>query len=136
MEMEKLIKAIEKEYSKSIDVFFEYAWREKIDEFLNADTKYAKLVDWINERIETHRNTIDIFNPADRTEQYTNGFFELYRKACEEIAMLINFKIIILDKRCSMQMRENVEYAICKIFNVYYNKELDSYISKLGEENV
>ena len=45
-------------------------------------------------------------------------------------------KIIILDKRCSIQMRENVEYAICKIFNVYYNKELNSYISKLGEENV
>lgn len=136
MQAEDLIKAVENEYGKSKDEYFNYAWREKITECLNEENKYSKLIEWINERIDLNKININIFNPADRTEQYTNGFFELYRKSCEEIAMLINFKIIILDKRCSIQMRENVEYAICKIFNVYYNKELDSYISKLGEENV
>lgn len=136
MQAEDLIKAVEKEYGKSKDEYFNYAWREKITECLNEENKYSKLIEWINERIDLNKININIFNPADRTEQYTNGFFELYRKSCEEIAMLINFKIIILDKRCSIQMRENVEYAICKIFNVCYNKELDSYISKLGEENV
>lgn len=136
MQAEDLIKAVEKEYGKSKDEYFNYAWREKITECLNEENKYSKLIEWINERIDLNKININIFNPADRTEQYTNGFFELYRKSCEEIAMLINFKIIILDKRRSIQMRENVEYAICKIFNVCYNKELDSYISKLGEENV
>ena len=136
MQAEDLIKAVEKEYGKSKDEYFNYAWREKITECLNEENKYSKLIEWINERIDLNKININIFNPADRTEQYTNGFFELYRKSCEEIAMLINLKIIILDKRCSIQMRENVEYAVCKIFNVYYNKELDSYISKLGEENV
>lgn len=136
MQAEDLIKAVEKEYGKSIDEYFNYAWREKITECLNEENKYNKLIEWINERIDLNKININIFNPADRTEQYTNGFFELYRKSCEEMAMLINLKIIILDKRCSIQMRENVEYAVCKIFNVYYNKELDSYISKLGEENV
>lgn len=136
MQAEDLIKAVEKEYGKSIDEYFNYAWREKITECLNEENKYSKLIEWINERIDLNKININIFNPADRTEQYTNGFFELYRKSCEEMAMLINLKIIILDKRCSIQMRENVEYAVCKIFNVYYNKELDSYISKLGEENV
>lgn len=136
MQAEDLIKAVEKEYGKSKDEYFNYAWREKITECLNEENKYSKLIEWINERIDLNKININIFNPADRTEQYTNGFFELYRKSCEEMAMLINLKIIILDKRCSIQMRENVEYAVCKIFNVYYNKELDSYISKLGEENV
>lgn len=128
MEIEKLIKAIEKEYDKNRDVFFEYAWREKINEFLNADTKYARLVDWINERIKMHRDTINAFNPADRTEQYTNGFFEHYRKACEELAMLINLKWIILDNRCTMAMRDNIEYTICKIFNIHYNDLLKCYV--------
>ena len=136
MQAEDLIKAVEKEYGKSKDEYFNYAWREKITECLNEENKYSKLIEWINERIDFNKININIFNPADKTKQYTNGFFNLFKKSCEEIAMLINFKIIILDKKCSIQMRENVEYAICKIFNVYYNKELDSYISKLGEENV
>ena len=136
MQAEDLIKAVEKEYGKSKDEYFNYAWREKITECLNEENKYSKLIEWINERIDLNKININIFNPADKTKQYNNGFFNLFKKSCEEMAMLINFKIIILDKRCSMQMRENVEYAICKIFNVCYNKELDSYISKLGEENV
>lgn len=123
-----LIKAIELEYRKSKDMYFGYAWREKINEILSNESKYARLVEWINERIDFNREVIDLFNPADRTEIYSNGFFKTYCNACKELAMLINFKEIILDNRCTTKMRENVEYVICKVFGVYYNETLGCYV--------
>ena len=49
-------------------MYFGYAWREKINEILSNESKYARLVEWINERIDFNREVIDLFNPADRTE--------------------------------------------------------------------
>lgn len=128
MKSEDLIKAIERQYNKSRDAYFSYAWREKVNEFLSDESKYARLVDWINDRIDFNRDTIDVFNPADRTEQYNNGFFKKYCEACKELAMLINFKEIILDNHCTTKMRENIEYAICKFFNIHYNEQLRCYV--------
>lgn len=128
MNSENLIRVIEKEYAKTQDIYFSYAWRERVEETLKEESKYARLVEWINERVNLNKTIIDMFNPADRNEQYNNGFFSNYRKACEELAMLINMKCIILDNRCSSKMRENIEYAICKIFGIHYSQELGYYL--------
>lgn len=128
MRSEDLIKAIEKQYAKSRDTYFSYAWREKVDEWLDNESRYARLVDWINERIEDKQTTIDVFSPADKGEWYTNDYFKSYRSACEEIAMLIHLKWLLLDNRCTIKMRENIEYTICKVFNVHYNEMLKCYV--------
>lgn len=128
MDSQKLIEAIEKEYDKSLDTFFSYAWREKVDEFLDDESKYSRLVDWINEQIDLCKDNINIFNPADKIKQYSNGFFNIYSNACKNIAMLLNFKGIILDKRCTTKMREDIEYTICKVFNIHYSEQLKIYI--------
>jgi hypothetical protein len=128
MEFDNLVRAIEKEYKKSKEAFFAYAWRETVGSTLAIENKYSTLIDWINERICLNADIINIFNPADKTEQYTNGFFNTYRNACEELAMLLNFKEILLDDRCTVQMRENIEYAICKMFDMYYNEQLNNYV--------
>lgn len=128
MRSEDLIKAIEKQYAKSRDTYFSYAWREKVDEWLDNESRYARLVDWINERIEDKQTTIDVFSPADKGEWYTNDYFKSYRSACEEIAMLIHLKWLLLDNRCTIKMRENIEYTICKVFNVHYSEMLKCYV--------
>lgn len=128
MRSEDLIKAIEKQYAKSRDIYFSYAWREKVDEWLDNESRYARLVDWINERIEYNQTTIDVFSPADKGEWYRNDYFKSYRSACEEIAMLTHLKWLLLDNRCTTKMRENIEYTICKVFNVYYDEMLKCYV--------
>lgn len=128
MRSEDLIKAIEKQYAKSRDTYFSYAWREKVDEWLDNESRYARLVDWINERIDDKQTTIDVFSPADKGEWYTNDYFKSYRSACEEIAMLIHLKWLLLDNRCTTKMRNNIEYTICKVFNVHYNEMLKCYV--------
>ncbi len=128
MKSEDLIKAIESQYDKSRDVFFSYAWRKCIGECLTDENKYARLVDWINKKIKENLEDINIYNPADRNEKYTNGFFESYCNACKELAMLINLKWIMLDDRCSLKMRENIEYTICKVFNIKFDSKYNMYI--------
>lgn len=136
MKGEDLIKAIEKQYAKSRDTYFSYAWREKVDEWLDSESKYARLVDWINERIEESQANIDLFSPADRPKWYTIGFFETYRKACGEIAMLIHLKWLLLDNRCTTKMRANIEYTICKIFHIHYNDIMKCYCVGCGNSAI
>lgn len=128
MDCENLIEALESEYKKSRESFFRYAWRERISQDLVVENKYAKLVDWINEKIENELEAINIFNPADKNEEYTMGFLKTYKEACQDLAILLNFKGLLLDDRCNVQMRDNIEYAACKIFNIRYNETLQQYI--------
>lgn len=128
MKSEDLIDAIKNEYSKSHEEFFGYAWREKLSDILIWENKYSKLIEWIDVKIDECLKSINIFNPADKFEEYTNEYFNNYKTACGNLAMLLNFKLIILDKRCSTKMRRNIEYTICKIFEIKYNDMLQRYI--------
>lgn len=123
-----LIFVIEREFEKANEIFFSYAWRVKLSKLLNGEKKYSKLVTWMDDRIELNLNLINLFNPSDKTKQYKIEDFNTYRKACEEFAMLINMKSIILNEKCNMQMRKNIEYAICKYFNVHYDDMLNRYV--------
>lgn len=109
-------------------VFFGYAWRENVNNLLSSEDRYSKLIDWINKEIETHKNYMNIFNPANKVIGYTNEFFKNYETACKNIAMLLNFKEVLLDGKCTIKMRENIEYTICKVFNIKYNEMLKDYV--------
>ena len=128
MKTQKLLDLIEKRMIKENEIFFSYSWREKIDEWLTNESRFARLVEWINERIESNYTTIDVFNPADKDETFTGDRMKLYLNACQEVAMLMNAKHIILDNRCTTKMRENWEYTICKLFGVHYNEQLGCYV--------
>lgn len=128
MNSEELIEAIEKEFLKSRNEYFNYAWREKLDGIIADENKYCALLDWICNKVYASQSVIDAFSPADRTQQYTNSFFGIYADACRDVAMLLHLKGIIKDVRCTTEMRDNVEYVICKIYGVHYNKELGIYV--------
>ena len=126
LRIEEDLKKVFESYNK---IFFSYAWRDKINEFLTAESKYSRLVEWINERIDLEFGIINVFNPADKDECFTNALMKDYLDACKNVALLVNAKTIILDKNCSTKMRENWEYTLCKLFNIKYNSEL-GYIDK------
>ena len=123
-----MINNIEKFLQKNNITFFSYAWREKINETLTTESKYSKLVDWINEEIENQRINLNVFNPVDKTENYLTADLKIHLRACQNIAFLLNSKWIILDNNCTTKMRANYEYTICKLFNIKYNAELGVYV--------
>lgn len=124
----KILRKIENELNKSFITYFSYAWREKVDEMLTTESKYSKLVDWINKEIEEKMSTANIFSPADKTEQHTNDFFKTFKDLSSDIFMLIYFRELLLDNRTTTKMRENIEYAIWKVFNVHYSEFLKVYV--------
>lgn len=126
-----VLNAIKKELKKSNIEFFEYAWREKLTElsdFLEEESKYAKLVEWINKRIDFFNDTKNVFSPADKNEKTSVSMVNTYMELMKNIAVLIHCREILLDKQSTNKMRDNIEYTLCKIFKIHYNKELGEYI--------
>lgn len=128
MNVDDLLENIKKFMIDNNKVFFSYAWRENVNNLLISEDRYSKLIDWINKEIEIQKNNMNIFNPADKVIGYTNEFFKNYETACKNIAMLLNFKEVLLDSKCTIKMRENIEYTICKLFNIKYNEMLNDYV--------
>ena len=95
---ESILKAIEKEIQKGNNEFFGYAWREKLNEisdFLEEESKYARLVEWINEKIKLLNSTKNVFCPADKNEDTTLTMVNTYLKQMENLAVLIHCKELL-----------------------------------------
>lgn len=108
--------------------FMNFALKEQVTNFLEQNSKYAKLVEWLDSEIEFYKNNMVAFNPSLRNDDYINAYFKNYDEACKNIAMLLNLRFILVNKHCTNEMRENIEYTICKVFNVHYNDNLEAYV--------
>lgn len=127
MEIEKLLNAIKNEFRKHDNTYFEYAWREKIGDMLETESKYEKLVEWIDEQLDFCCETVGVFSPADRNEKTTMQNVNTYRTFMEKIAILVHCREMLLDSRSTTKMRENIEYTLCKLYKISYDKELNLY---------
>lgn len=125
---EKILKAIRNKLNDSFCEYFSYAWREKVDEMLLIESKFTKLVEWLDEEIEQRLSLINVFCPADRTADYKNSYFQTYMEQMKDIAVMTHFRELLLDSRTTTQMRENIEYAIYKVYKIHYNDYLNEYV--------
>ena len=131
MGINEIINVIQQEVKKGNSEFFSYAWREKLGEigsFLEEESKYARLVDWINKELENCSSLKNIFCPADRDENTTLAMVNIYSDLMKKLAILVHCKELLLDERATTKMRENIEYTLCKLYKIRYSKELDCYI--------
>ena len=126
----KILKRIRQEINNSFGHYFSYAWREAIGEMLEQESKYSKLVDWIDREIKDKMTTANFFSPADMDKigDYTNDFFETFREQLSDVATLTYFREVLLDDRTTTKMRENIEYSIGKVFGVHYDEYLKDYV--------
>lgn len=113
---------------KNNENFMSYAWRNHIENALKCEDKYLKLANWIDAEVYQCFIIINAYNPADKENDYTTHQFKEWQKACMEMAMLTNLKVIMLDSYCTLEMRENIEYTICKYFKIKFNEELGEYV--------
>ena len=116
--------AIEREIRKQDGIYFSSAWREKLGEILKEESRYAKLVQWLNERLELYEGTINIFSPGEWSEE----FEESYLRQIEDCGVLIHARDLLLDSRCSGKMRENIEKFICRRYGIHYSEGFGEYI--------
>lgn len=124
----KILKAIRNKLNDSFCEYFSYAWRDKVDEMLAEESRYTKLVEWLDKEIRQKLSLVNMFCPADRTEDYKNSFFQTYMEQMKDIAVMTHFRELLLDNRTTTQMRENIEYTICKVYKIHYSEFLNDYI--------
>lgn len=125
---ERILRGISRALVESNQIFFESAWRKKIGEILMEESRYTKLVRWCDSEIERRQGVVATFNPASRNETYTNDMFKTYQAQLGELAMLVQFREMLIDSQCTEEERKNIEYAICKIFCIKYEENLRDYI--------
>lgn len=127
----ELIKAIQNELQKSGSSYFSYAWREKMEQinsFLEEESRHSKLVVWIEKELELMGEIKDIFCPADKTETTTRREIDTYLKTMQKLAVLVHFRELLLDDRTTTEMRDNIEYTICRLYALEYSEMLDCYV--------
>lgn len=124
----KILTAIRNKLNDGFCEYFSYVWREKVIETLTEESKYTKLVRWLDREIEQTASTVNIFCPADKTENYSNKFFQTYLEQMKNLAVMIHFRELLLDERTTTQMRENLEHTVCKLYGIHYSEFLDDYV--------
>ena len=115
---------------QNIGVYFGYAWRDKIGDMLEEESKYARLVEWINKEIDMCVQLVNAFCPADKDEGYTNGFVNTYLSQMQKLGVLVHCRLLLCDDRTTLEMRENIEYTLCKLYDIRYSTMLKEYIPK------
>lgn len=125
---------IQEELQESNLIFFGYAWRDKIENILMKESRFSRLVEWINNELEHHMRIIRLFNPSMRADYddkmiYTVEMFENYKTALLNQSLLIHAREIILDKHCTENHREAIEAMLCKMYNIKYYETRNCYVS-------
>ena len=119
----RILRAIEEELRHNNRHYFSYVWREKIKNELKADSKYQKLLDWINNEIFLNLSIVNVINPAEGvTECWDN-----YCMKMGKIAALIHMREILLFQTCTDEMRGNIEKDLCKNMGIRYWEQAGDY---------
>lgn len=126
--IEKILNSIENELKRNNQKYFDYAWRENITNFVETESKHDQLLKWINNQIELQADKINVLNPADKDQKYSIENFKTYMDALRDFAFLVNMREILCDTKSTNEMRDNIEYTICKIFNIEYSEFLKCYV--------
>jgi hypothetical protein len=111
-------------FAKNNQTFFGYAWREKLGEFLEEESRYAKLVEWLNKEIGRRGDMINVLSPANWSNEFETGYIENLK----EFAVMVHTRDLLLDNRTTMEMRERIEKMLCNHYGIHYNEELESYV--------
>lgn len=116
--------AIEREIRKADGIYFSAVWNERLGEALKEESRYAKLVNRINEKIELYEGTINPLSPAEWDEEFEESYLNLI----QDCAVLIHMRDLLLDNRCTSDMRERIEQFIGKRYGIGYNEYFEEYV--------
>jgi hypothetical protein len=121
-------KALALQFGKQNAEFFAMAFREQAGAFLEQSSRFSKLVDWCDKEIRRAGAILNIFSPADKTDEYTTAQVKLWRDQVDYVAELVYFRELLVNHNTTTAQRENIEYTICKLYAVHYDEYLGDYV--------
>lgn len=127
----RILRAIEEELRHNNRHYFSYVWREKIKNELKADSKYQKLLDWINNEIQVNLSVSNVLDPAEGDLEYLDD----YERAMYRFAMLTRWREQLIYPMCTDEMRANIEKALCKKMGIRYWEQAGDYFPVGAKED-
>lgn len=108
--------------------FYAQAIHKEQGTYLEETSRFARLVEWIDNEIRNAGIVINDFSPADKTDTYNTAQYKLWDEHVSLIGKLLVFRAFLVDSRSTTQQRRNIEYTACKIFGIHYNEDLGVYV--------
>lgn len=127
----RILRAIEEELRHNNRHYFSYVWREKIKNELKADSKYQKLLDWINNEIHVNLSVSNVLDPAEGDLEYLDD----YARAMYRFSMLTRWREQLIYPMCTDEMRANIEKALCKKMGIRYWEQAGDYFPVGAKED-
>lgn len=91
-------------------------------------SKQDKLIKWLNKKIEEKMLSVNKFLFVNRDDKEYDNLLDNSREQLSDISFMIYLRELLLDEKSTTQMRENIEYTICKVFGTKYSEYLEDYI--------
>ena len=106
------------------------SWEDKV----YKDTKSKELVikrhaliSWVNEQLDFSVKIMQAFNPSKRDENYANWQVKEYLRYAQIRAVMEDSLRTLTDTKSTQQMYDNIEYMLCKLYEIKYLEELETY---------
>lgn len=131
---EQIIQALKSKFDTLNLTFYQNIWEKRVYNWLLEDDKYSKLADWCSREIEVLGDISSVFSPINKSDKYSMDDFKTYKDSIGNLAIIVHLRSILVSAKCSDQERKNIEYALCKIFNIAYSDTANEYIQR-GADN-
>lgn len=128
--MNNITKNLTREFETLNSEMFRAEWRKAKADLVLRARRYTALLKWIDKTICGLEIDVKCFNPADKTDGYTKRFFKQYCDSMGQLAVLVQFRMLLQDPKCTEEQAKNIGYTIDKMFNVYYDCEMDYYMDR------
>lgn len=127
-DIDELKRVLSQHLGKENAEFFAQAIHTKQGEYLEETSRFSRLIAWIDNEIRNAGIVINAFSPADKHDAYTTANFKLWREHIHLIGEMLYFREMLADNRATTAQRQNIEYAVCKLYGIHYNKDLGGYV--------
>lgn len=94
---------------------------------LKLAKKRFALIDWATEQLNFAKKITSAFNPCKKDENYANWQIKEYLRYSQMKAVLEDSISVLENSKSTQQMYDNVEYTLCKLYDIKYLEELEVY---------
>ena len=95
---------------------------------LKLAVKRSALISWIESEQRFARRIMQTFSPAFKDKDYPRWQVNEYLRYAQRKAVLEDMLSHLISSKTTIEIFENIEYTICKLYDIKYDECTESYI--------
>ena len=95
---------------------------------LKLAVKRSALISWIESERKFAIKIMQVFSPAFKNEYYSRRYVNDYLRYAQRKAVLEDMLSHLISSKTTIEIFENIEYTLCKLYDIKYDEYLESYM--------